>query len=54
MASMRRNVPGRRASMEPKPAFPSKQMLVLGTFSCLVLHQKPLRAEAWAVLLARG
>lgn len=31
MASMRRNVPGRRA-MKPKPAFPSRQMLVLGTF----------------------
>lgn len=44
MASMRRNVPGRRA-MKPKPAFPSRQMLVLGTF-----HAYLVRAS----LFARG
>lgn len=42
MASMRRNVPGRRA-MKPKPAFPSRQMLVLGTFHAY-LARASLRA----------
>lgn len=37
MASMRRNVPGRRA-MKPKPAFPSRQMLVLGTFHAYLVR----------------